>query len=190
MSLLAALTSPLGKIGLYAALAAVFLGAGLGVKHEWDLGQAARVQVKHIVATSKVQTKAVAAVDAHVAPAAAAAQVRIVTQTRTLLKEVPVYVPVRSPCITWGALRLHDAAVLGVDASTLQPPAGQPDSACSDVDPIAFMAGVVANYGVARQNAQQLNDLEADVAGRAAAVSDQKAAVQPADVAASSPDLN
>lgn len=177
MSFLALLTSPLGKIGLYAALAAVVLGAGLGVKHEWDLGQAARVQVKQIVAVSKVQTKAVAAVDAQVAPQAAAAQVKIITQTRTLLKEVPVHVTVRSPCITWGALRLHDAAVLGVDASTLQLSAGQSDDACSDVDPAAFMADVVANYGAARQNAQQLNDLEADIAGRSAAV-------EPADVAA------
>jgi hypothetical protein len=170
VAFLTLLTSPLGKLGLYAALALVVLGAGLGVKHEWDLGQTARVEVKHIAAVSKTQTKAVAVVDAHAAKHAAAAQIQIVTRTRTLLKEVPTYVTVRSPCIPWGALRLHDAAVLGVDASTLQPPAGQSDDACSDVAPAAFVAGVVANYGAARQNAQQLNDLEADIVGRAAAV--------------------
>jgi hypothetical protein len=151
-------------------LALVLVGTALGVKHEWDLGQAARVQVKQVVATSKAQLVAVAKVDQAATAAEPKAQAIVVTRYKTLVQKVPTYVPVSSPCIPWGLVRLHDAAAAGVDPSTLQPPASAADDACSDVAPDAFMATVVANYGLAAQNAEQLNALEADLRARAAAV--------------------
>ena len=170
MTVLAFLASPLGKYAGYAAIALVALLTVLGVKHEWDHGQAAIRQVAAIQQVSSLQTRAVAKVDTATAKASTVAQVRIVTRTRTLLQKVNVYVPVSDPCVPWGLVRLHDAAVLGVDPSTLHAPAGAADDACSDVKPAALMAGVIANYGAAQQNAQQLTDLEADLNARAAAV--------------------
>lgn len=170
VAFLAFLSSPLGKLAGYGLLVLVLVGTALGAKHEWDLGQAARKQVVAIEHVSKVQTAAVVKVDSAAAKTDAAAQTRIVTRYVTLTKEIPAHVPPSSPCVPWGVVRLHDAAVLGVDPSTLQAPAGQPDDACSDVSPSAFVATVTDNYRAGQQNAQQLDDLEADIAGRAQAV--------------------
>lgn len=171
LAVLTFLGSPIGKLVGWGVVALVLLVTLAGVKHEWDLGQAARKQVAQIVHVSKVQTAAVAKVDKAAASDDAKGQTRIVTRIRTLTKKVPVYVSAApSPpvgCITWGMLRLHDAAVLGVDPSTLPLPAGATDAACAPTSPAAFMAAVVGNYGAAEQNAQQLNDLEADVQARA-----------------------
>lgn len=154
----------------YALLAAAVLGGLAYVKHEWDAGQRARVQVHAAQAANVRITRTVAASDHAAATAEASAQTRIVVRTRTLTERIPVYVPVSSPCIPWGVVRVHDAAVLHVDPGSLQPPAGQPDDACSDVEPRAFVGAVVANYGIADANAEQLNALEASIQERAAAV--------------------
>lgn len=170
VAFLAFLSSPLGKLAGYGLLVLVLVATVLGAKHEWDLGQAARKQVVAIEHVSKVQTAAVVKVDSAAAKTAAAAQTRIVTRYVTLTKEIPAHVPPSSPCVPWGVVRLHDAAVLHLDPGSLQPPAGQPDDACSDVAPRAFVDAVVANYGTADANAEQLNALEANLAERAAAV--------------------
>lgn len=168
--MLAFLVSPLGKIAGYALIALILAGTLVGIKHEWDLGQAARVQVHAIVHNSSVQTKAVTKADAVVAKSDELAQVKIVTRTRTLLQKVPVYVTTSTPCIPWSVLRLHDAAVLGVDPSALPLPAGQSPNACSDVSTSAFVDTIIANYRAAQQNAQQLDDLIADANAREKAV--------------------
>lgn len=169
VAFLAFLASPLGKLAGWALIGLVALAVVFGVKAEWDHGQAAIKQVASIRSTSAVQVKAVAKVDHAAAKTDTAAQVKIVTRTRTLLKKVNVYVPVSDPCVPWGVVRVHDASVLGVDPSSLQLPAGATDATCSDVSPSAFVATVVTNYGAAEQNAQQLNDLEANLRARAAA---------------------
>lgn len=169
-ALLAFIGSPLGKIAGYCVLALVLLATLAGVKHEWDLGQAARQQVHQIAAISHKAGIAVTAVDLKAGRADTTEQTRIVTRTRTLLQKVNVYVPVSTPCVPWGVVRLHDAAVLGVDPGTLQAPPGAADDACSPFTAAQLMAAVVANYGAADQNAQQLNDLETNLRDRATAV--------------------
>lgn len=164
------LASPLGKLAGYGLIGLICVATVLGVKTEWDHGQAAIKQVATIASTSKVAAIAVKKADVTATAVDTAAQVKIVTRTRTLLQKVNVYVPVSTPCVPWGVVRLHDAAVLGVDPSTLQLPAGQSNDSCSGVAASSLVAVVVANYGAAQQNAKQLDDLEADLNGRAAAV--------------------
>lgn len=167
LAFLTFLGSPLGKLCGYAALAGVLALTILGVKHEWDLGQAARHTLAQAQHVAHAQQVAVTKVDRAAAAAEPKAQTRIVTRYRTLTKEVPTYVPTSVPCIPWGVVRLHDAAVLGVDPASLQPPAAGADDACSDVDPRAFVGTVLGNYQAAEQNAEQLNALEKNLRDRA-----------------------
>lgn len=155
---------------LYGALALTLIGTTLGVKHAWDEGQAAIKQVSAIQQVAQVQGRAVAKADASTAKTDTAAQTKIVTVNRVIHERIPTYVSVRTPCIPWSVVRVHDAAALGVDPSTLPLPAGAVADACSDVSPSAFLAGLADNYAAARANAQQLNDLIADASGREAAV--------------------
>lgn len=177
MPFLAFIASPLGKICGYGLIALVLLATAAGIKARWDAGGRAITEVHQIVTASKVETKAVAKVDSAVAASDTEAQAKIVTVTRIIHEKVPVYVTARTPCIPWSVVRVHDAAVLGVDPSTLQAPPGATDDACSDVTPRAFVDDIVDNYAAARANAQQLADLEADAARR-------EVAVQPAGVVA------
>lgn len=93
----------------------------------------------------------------------AASQVQIVTQTLTLQKEVIRHVTVHSPCISLGFIRVLDAEVLGVAADRLPLAAGQSDDTCSPLTADAVAERIIANYGRARQNAIQLDELEASV---------------------------
>jgi len=157
-------------------LALALAGAGARLAHNWyapqlkGYKQQAAATQSQARATAKVQTM-LTKVDA---PAEAKAQTAISRQTQIIIKEVPVYVS-SSPlppvgCVTNGMLRLHDAAVLGIDAAGVPPPARQSDASCSTTSPSDFMAGIVNNYASARANAEQLNSLEADIKARADAI--------------------
>lgn len=173
---------PTWAINLIGALiiAAVIFGCGMKLMSSLDAGTIAKYQkesaaqtaaVKQVTAVTNLLTKDDQAKEV-LLQGAIAGQTQVVTKEITRYvasKAPPPVVPAAVPCITVGELRVHDAAVLGVDPSTVVPPAGEPDDACSTVAPSDFMAGVVANYGAARANAQQLDDLEGDVAARAAA---------------------
>ena len=165
------------KIILYALAGLTLMGAGAKIMSVWDAGSIAKYQAT--IAAQTAVVRQVTAVTAQITKAdqakEAVAQAAIVVKTRTITKEITRYVPSKAPvsgvpCITVGMLRVHDAAVAGVDPGDILPPAGSADAACSTVAPSDFMAGVVANYGVAAANAEQLNALEADVTARANAV--------------------
>lgn len=180
MPIFAFLASPLGKLAGSGLLALVLAGTIFWVKHEWDLGQSA-IQIVHQAQRVVVAQKAAVAKTDHLAAhQEQAAQTRIVYRTRTLEKEIVTHVPTSVPCIPWGIVRLHDAAVLHQDPASLPTPAGQPDDACSDVAPRAFVDTVISNYGIADQNAEQLNALEKDVTDRAKAVTEVGARASPA----------
>lgn len=104
------------------------------------------------------------------AVAEASAQERIVYRTNETIKEVPRYVTVVQDraCIGYGLVRVLDAAAQGLSPESLQLPAGQSDDACSPVAPSALAMSVAGNYGIARQNAQQLDALSADIRAREA----------------------
>lgn len=102
------------------------------------------------------------------------AQAGLSQQAKVIIERIPTYVSNKPSapigCVTWGMLRLHDAAVAGVEPSSLEPPAGQLDGSCSLVAPSVFMGVVAGNYAVAKSNAEQLDALEADIAARGQAI--------------------
>lgn len=158
----------------YGVMALTLLGGVAYVKHEWDAGQQAQAQIHVLAAQTKAVTVAVAAVDKSAGAAERKAQTAIASSVKTIIKRIPTYVHVSTPsapvpCIPWGFVRLHDAAVLGVDPGSLPSAAGQSDDACSTITYPA-LAGVIAdNYAAARANGEQLNALEADIKARSAA---------------------
>lgn len=96
----------------------------------------------------------------------ATAQQKIVTQTVTIRQEVPKYVTRTLTkhdsvaCVSYGFVRVLDAAALGVDPADLPLPAGKSNDSCTALDPVALATAIADNYGITRQNAQQLDDLE------------------------------
>ena len=163
-------------IGLL-VIAAVIFGCGMRLMSQLDAGSIAKY--KATIAAQTAVVKQVTAVTTLITKddqtKELMAQNVVSDQTKTITKEITRYVPrpgpsVSVPCVSNGMLRVHDAAVLGVDPSTILPPAASPDDACSTVAASDFMADVAANYGIARANAEQLNALEADIKSRSAAV--------------------
>jgi hypothetical protein len=147
---------PLAALALILAL----LASGYALK--------ARVEAqKREVAALKaevVKAKAQAAAEAH-KRAQAEASIRVVTKyvdrvkvvegrTRTIIKEIPVYVPADSPNLPAGFRVLHDAAAQGV----LPDPAGIADAAPV---PAQDAAGTIAgNYGICHATAEQVRALQ------------------------------
>lgn len=62
-------------------------------------------------------------------------------------------------CITYGLVRVLDAAVLGSVAERLRLPSGQSDDSCAPITAVDLAESVASNYGTARLNAQQLDGL-------------------------------
>lgn len=155
-----------------AALLAVAIGVGARLEHIWLAPQvkAAKAQVEAVEARARTMKAAQSAITYSGAAAEDKAQAALAQQARIIIRKVPVYVssaprPVVG-CVTNGMLRLHDAAVLGIDPADLPPPSGESDAACAPVAPSDFMAAVASNYAAARANEEQLNSLEADVQAR------------------------
>lgn len=150
-------------------------------KYETLVANDAKAQTTAIAAAAAKQ-KALDDAGLKAAVSEAQAQEKIVTQYVTLTKEVPTYVtqaqdaaaaaPGAAPgCVSYGLVRLLDAAVLGVEPATLALPAGKSDDACSPVEPSALAANVTGNYGLGAQNAKQLDDLVAAITAQANIVS-------------------
>lgn len=164
------------------------LGVGARLASIWYSPQIKGLQAQHQAAVAKshqlaVVTKRITVVSQR---SEKAAQATLATQARVIKQKVYVHVHDPSPahpvpCISWGMLRLHDAAVGGISPDDLALPVGQSDDACSPVAPSVFVAAVADNYAAARANAEQLDALVADI-------NDRRAVVAAADAPA--PDLN
>lgn len=139
-------------------LAAALIGFGWvkGAGHiqaQWDAVvqkqtlQAAAVRERQAQATVKVVTQYVD-------------RVRVVREKGdTILKEVPVYVPVQADAactINRGFVRLHDAAAAG----ELPKPARDADAAPAGIALSAAAGTVAANYQTCHENAEQLRALQ------------------------------
>lgn len=154
----------------------VVLGAGARLTQIWYKPQIAgmKQEIAGAAAEAKATKKVQQSLTSSNQAAETKAQAKLQAQAKVIIKKVPVYVSTdrssRSACITNGMLRLHDAAVLGLDPADLPPPASAPDDACSTVSQSDFMATIVANYAAARENAEQLNSLEDDVNARIEAI--------------------
>lgn len=178
------LTALLGRVPPWALKAAgivLAVAAVLFAVHEWtvairhDAVATVAAQEEHV---ARVREEKIAAVTTTNAIHEAAAQDAEKEKTRVIVQKVPHYlvrsVPVGTPCVPWGLVRLHDAAALGLDPDKVVAPAGQPDDECSGVSPADLASRIAANYGIARQNAEQLNALEADIRQRIDAANGQE----------------
>jgi len=120
----------------------------------------AKVRVAMLAARQALAAKGEAAAAAHVAALA-----RMQTQIQTVIEKVPVYVSAKASdaCIVpWGFVRLFDAAASGADPADVRDriAPGVADDAASDVTLPEIAALLAANFGAARQNAGQLEQLE------------------------------
>lgn len=88
------------------------------------------------------------------------AQEKILIQTVTLTKEIPIYVPDNSTCITVGLVRVLDAAAAGADPAALDLAAGESNETCAGFGWHALAESITGNYGRARQDAAQLTGLQ------------------------------
>lgn len=87
-------------------------------------------------------------------------QEKIVLQTVTITKEIPIYVQDNSTCITVGLVRVFDAATTGADPAALDLAAGESNDTCAGLGWHALAESVAGNYGRARQDAAQLTGLQ------------------------------
>lgn len=155
-----------------AAVAAFLSGAGAWkITHTYDAAKLAKTELGYRTAELQARVEAAAeqAQEDKIVEAAAVAeasrQEAVTVHTLNLIHEVPQYVMVTKdqPCIPLGFVRLLDASVLGIDPASLPLPAGKSDDACSDVDPTALAKSIIANYGTAEANAEQLNALRQSI---------------------------
>lgn len=151
------------------ALALLFVTAGASsyVTHRVDTAKLEALELRY----SQAQTKAVEEakslqaaqdkVSLDAAVAEAQAQQKIVTVTQTITQEVTRHVTDHVACVSYGLVRVLDAAALGVDPDTLALPAGKSDDACTGITNSALAERIATDFGIARANAEQLNALEA-----------------------------
>lgn len=152
----------------YAAIGGVMLAVGFAggwTVRDWKAGADGEAvaqekvrEVTRIVYRERDQADATSRIET----AAAEAQAEIRTVTRTLIREVPVYVTpdADARCVVpAGFVRVHDAAAAG---RPVPEPAGVADDAPSGLELSAVAAAVAENYGdVCQANARQLSDLQA-----------------------------
>lgn len=156
-----------------AALAALLLiGVSAYVTHRVDKSAYDELKLSYAQAAAKAVAKAQTKQDAKddatdkIAIADVAEQQKIVYRTKTITKEVPVYVTEKTdavfavPC---GFVRLHDAAARGIDPSQVENPAGKSDGDTCEFTTSQVASAIVDNYGTALGWRQQLIDLQAAV---------------------------
>ena len=172
-SIISLVTGTLGGIWGYiaaAVFAAALSGVGVGwTVHKVDVATIASMRLADanaakaaIVAEAKTQ-KAQDDVDLSSAVAEAKAQQQIVTQTVTVSKEITKHVTDTVPCIPFGLVRVLNDAATGSDTANAPAAAGQSDDACSGISWRSFANDITDDYGAGRENAEQLNALEANV---------------------------
>lgn len=153
---------------LIAVIASALL-SGLGTwkfTHTYDLAKLEKVELGYKDAAAHATAEAAriqkaqdeAALTATIA--ANAAQTIIVTQTEIVQTEVVRHVKDTVACPSYGFVRVLDAEVLGRSPDDLPLPAGTTDDTCAPIGFTALAQSIIANYAIARENAEQLNDLE------------------------------
>jgi len=172
-SIISLFTSALGGVwGYIAALAigAALAGSGVGyVVHRMDEATIAKIELAGSLAAVKAEKAFAAAqkseddVNLAAAVAEAQAQQKIVTQTVTVKQEITKHVTDTVPCVPYGAIRLLNDAATGSDTADAATPPAQSDGACAPVSWRDFVSDIISDYGIGRQNAEQLNALEANV---------------------------
>lgn len=136
---------------------------------ETSVAQASVAAVQESARVNQAQS----AIDAHSADSSAAHQTALAAQAAVVKSKVRSHVheppPAATPavgCVTYGLVRQHDAAALGVDPDALPLPSGATDDACAPVANADLADAISDNYAAARANAQELNDLQANVTAK------------------------
>lgn len=114
-------------------------------------------------AAARLETQRASA-SAAIGAADAKAQTIIRTVTRTITTEIPAHVTLATDArypLPVGFVRLHDAGALGLDVSAVPDPAGRPDDAASPIAASVAVGVIVGNYGLCRETAGRLTDLQA-----------------------------
>ena len=153
-------TSILFSIGIYAAVFLLALGIGVFAGMRLDAYQTEKAALeasKAVVSTIGKQDAATSAVEAKDADQ----QVKIVTNTITVVKRVPVYVKVDKakacPTVPAGFVAIHDAAALSAEPKPMtEDQAAQPSN--KTLQDVANT--VVENYGSCNAAIQKLTDLQ------------------------------
>lgn len=83
-------------------------------------------------------------------------QRRLAAGTRAQLSYLRAH-PTHIPCVPWAFVRVLNASILGVAADSIRLPAGAADGACAPVSADTLARTLVANFGNARANAEQLS---------------------------------
>lgn len=148
---------------IVAAMVALLASFGAGVYSGHHYGW---LQEQAVVATAAketlAQTVAQDTATQAIAATAAVAQDKIRVITRTITKEVPVYVTAKadSACVVpRGFVRVFNGAAAGV--APVPDPAGQSDDAPAGVGLAAVADATAGNFGTCRATAQTLSDLQA-----------------------------
>lgn len=100
------------------------------------------------------------------AVAEAEAQQKIVVRMITLTKEIPAHVSNDSHCITYGLVRVLNAAAGQTSVDAVPGTSGKPDVACAPVTWRSFAEDITDDYGHANANAEELTALQGWVASQ------------------------
>jgi hypothetical protein len=175
-------TGALGGIWGYVAafgVGAVLVGGGAAyATHHWDANKLQAVELADANSVLKAEQVAAASQKAQdgvslaAAVSEANAQNHVTTVIQTVTKEIPRYVTIHQDatvCVPYGLVRLLDATVDQTDPANFKLATGQSDDTCSPVKASALADNVIANYGAALGNAEQLTALQAWVIANHAA---------------------
>lgn len=172
-SIISLFTGALGGVWGYLialVIGAVLSGSGVGyVVHRMDAATIVSIKLadanmaldatRQVAAMQKAQDSI--AIDAAVKEAQA--QQKIVTHTVTLTKEITKHVTDTVPCVPYGAVRLLNDAATGSHTADAATSPAQSDDACAPVPWRDFVSDIIDDYGIGRQNAEQLNALESSI---------------------------
>jgi hypothetical protein len=167
MAFLASLvgSSSLKAILIGAAILAIFIG-GAVFQGKIDAGAKEAETIKYeqaISAANQIAADQQHGIDQAALAASDARSQQMSKEAATLsaeLADVHNHVSAKiMPCIPYGFVRLHDAAVLRVAADSLALPAGKSDNSCSPFTATQLAEAIIGNYNRAIHNANQLNAL-------------------------------
>lgn len=155
------------KLAVIGAIILAYTIAVAHVTHQVDMASYQALELKYAqaqaaaVAEAQAEQKRVDAISTAAAQKEAATQAALTARVKRQLSEVQQHVKSLGShgCVTYGLVRVLDAAVHGVPASSLSLPAGKSDDTCTTLDAAALARSIVDNYGTANANAQQLDDL-------------------------------
>jgi hypothetical protein len=160
------------KLYCLGAVAAGAIAGAVWVTHAIDGAAYAKLELQYSQATAKAAAaalnyqKQLNSLSAKHSAAEGTAQTTLAADTSGRIKEVTKYVTTYRDraCVPYGLVRVLDADVLGVRPDALALPAGQSDDACAPVSAADLASSIIQNYGLAQQNAEQLNALIAYLA--------------------------